>query len=288
MFEMDQDMDLYPRSAPALPPELIYMILEHHQAHRPTLFSSSLVSRLWRECASSYLFCRLQLPRHALPMNLRMVSWLFQSAPTISRSVRELLITSVHPAQHVTQDVLASILSQLPRLRVLVIHGLDSRSVLSSRAETFKPILKLQKLKLRVQHSLPLNDVLNTLELLVELNELCIEQRYVVGRPEPDRTPLVLAQIRPFPRHIRPRTLKLRPLPGDSSMLVFFAQQSILDDVEDLEVAFNTDEDVKIVGDWIDSPSSLNLRHLRLDVAAISNFKGNPDECMYLYLSSRA
>jgi len=269
-------------SAPALPPELIFMVLDYLQDidARSTLLACSFVSRLWRDCASCYLFKRLVLPRHSQPMNLRMVAWLFESAPTISQSVQHLIITSMHPAQHITQDVLVAVLIKLPYLKSLEMKGVDSRSVLSSRAETFKSSLKLEKLKIHVNHALPLNDIMNTLEIFAELDELCLEQHPVAGRPDPVYATALLAQFHRFPRHIKLQSLKLRSTPTDCTMLSLLELEGRFDGLKTLEVVPKDDEDIHLICCWLSSPLARNLRNLKLDVSVISRFREHRRELL--------
>lgn len=261
--------------APALPPELILMILDYHEDRQDTLswstlLSCSLVSRIWRGCASYFIFNHLVIPRRNQPMNLRMVPWLLDSAPIITHAVQHLVLTSVHPAQHVTQDVLVSVLARLPRLKTLEMKGVDDRSILSSRGEApFKRSLKLEKLSMHLSHMVPFNDIINTLELFSELSELCLEQHLVPERPPPVYPPPLLSQIGRFPRGLKLRSLKLQCMLMDCTLFSLLELKGPFDDLTVLEVFPQDEGDLRVLQGWLTSPAASKLRHLKVDVSKL-------------------
>ncbi|KIP04692.1 hypothetical protein PHLGIDRAFT_36787 [Phlebiopsis gigantea 11061_1 CR5-6] len=197
---------------PRLPAELTDMVIDQLHSSQRALAAAALVCQSWLPRSRVHLFRRVAVTGefHAL---LRFL----QCTPHVRGYVRHLVLQGrasedkCAPRLQTTlpPHLLAELLSQLPRLRTLQLHGVAFHEHRPSRLPPY-PLHTLDELTLMNVGSAwdTTDDVLSVLGLFSEIKFLHLNSiAQVVGAP-PRHPPLA-------PAHIRVHALKFEDVPSD-------------------------------------------------------------------------
>ncbi|KAI0785732.1 hypothetical protein C8Q75DRAFT_808955 [Abortiporus biennis] len=117
-----------PRNPRALPQELLVMIVEHLSDDLLSLSDCSLVCHGWVDMSSRILFRTVHVQAHTNDERFREFVSCLQTAPRISRSIRELYLEMGNVGQRrpsIDIDTLGSIITQLSSLHSLYLRYTD-------------------------------------------------------------------------------------------------------------------------------------------------------------------